>query len=80
MEQGVNLFGRCTQPNCRKKFAVKLGLGRFEVGKKRQQLDNSYQAELNLTHVSMSEQASVIHEEFEAEGGFEQDLIEHNMK
>ena len=33
LRQGVNLFGRCTKPECAKKFNVKLGLGLFHIGK-----------------------------------------------
>lgn len=32
--QGLNLFGKCTYPDCGKKFIVKLGYGKFEIGKK----------------------------------------------
>lgn len=32
--QGLNLFGKCTYPECGKKFIVKLGYGKFEIGKK----------------------------------------------
>ena len=32
--QGLNLFGKCTAPGCGKKFVVKLGYGKFEIGKK----------------------------------------------
>jgi len=39
--QGLNLFGRCSQQNCRKKFIVKLGYGEFEIGKKWKNVNDS---------------------------------------
>jgi hypothetical protein len=42
LKQGLNMFGRCFYPKCRKKFVVKLGLGTFIVGKKKGEGDYFY--------------------------------------
>lgn len=39
--QGLNLFGRCSNYDCRKKFVVKLGYGSFEIGKRLADMNNT---------------------------------------
>jgi hypothetical protein len=42
LKQGVNLFGKCYQPKCRKKFVIKLGLGTFMIQRRKHQDEYFY--------------------------------------
>jgi hypothetical protein len=77
LEQGVNLFGKCSLPTCKKKFAIKLGLGTFDIGSAKSELNKSFVPDLDLTHVDESVIAELPEEsEKDTAAGSEKQLSE----